>query len=221
MLPRYVSPLSSSMERVFKVIAPQEKEKSVTRIDVRAVVQNATGTVTLTDLMLQDGAQLTGHVPATREMLMKLREDGQPAAPKHFNALIRGRQTLIIPNRGAYWSVPMGTPVVTTAIDFTVMARTSIPAGMGLSHGYRTRQLVYDSSLAQGDVVEFLASRHRVTHNGVPTRHYAGVHHQIAAGNARFNVDLLTEGAPDRPQPAARVLIEIQEWELAGGGKRL
>jgi hypothetical protein len=209
------------MKRLFKVIEPQEKTKKVARVDIRATVQNSTGTVALTDMMLQEGAQLSGHLPATREMLRKLREDGLPAVPKHFNALVRGRQTLIIPNRGKYWSVVLGTPVVTTAIDFTVWAKTAIPAGMRFSHFYRTRQFAYGNALAAGDVFEFLASRRRVAHNGTPTGYYTGFYHQCAAGNSRFNVDLMTEGATIRPQPAARLLVEIQEWELASGGRRL
>ena len=209
------------MERLFKQIELEEEAKRVQKIDFKAVIENATGTVTLTDLMLQDGAQVTGHMPATREMLQKLREDSQPAAPKYFNAIVRGRQTLIVPNRGAYWSVPIGTPVVTTAIDFTVLAKTAIPAGMQFSHFHRTRQFAYGSSLSAGDTFEFLSSQRKVAHNGVPTRYYTGFYHQCAAGNSRFNIDLMVEGAATRPQPTARVLIEIQEWELASGGRML
>lgn len=209
------------MRRYFKRIDIGEPEKRVQRLELRAVAENTTGAVTVTDLMLQEGAQVSGHTPAAREMLRKLREDGQPAAPKHFNALVRGRQTLIVPNRGAYLKVPLGTPVVTTAVDFTVLAKTAIPAGMRFSHFYRTRWLAYDNALQPGDTFEFLASQRRVAHNGVPTRAYVGFYHQCAAGNSRFNIDLMAEGAAIRPQPAARVLIEIQEWELASGGRRL
>ena len=209
------------MKRYFKQFEIKEKGKRVQRIDFRAVVQDATGVLTLTDLMLQEGAQFSGHLPATREMLRKLRENALPAAPKHFNAIVRGRQTVIIPNRGAYWSVVLGTPVVTTAIDFTALAKTAVPAGMRFSHFYRTRQFAYGNALAAGDVFEFLASKRRVTYNGTPTGYYTGFYHQCAAGNSRFNLDLMTEGATIRPQPAARLLVEIQEWELASGGRRL
>ena len=209
------------MKRYFKRIEVGASEKRVGRIDLRAVAENASGVVTVTDLMLQDGAQLTGHLPATREMLRRLRENNQPSAPKHFNAVIRGRKTVIIPNRGAYWSVVLGTPVVTTALDITAQARTGVPAGMRYSHFYRTRQFVYTSALAAGDKLEFLASERRVAHNDIPTRDYVGSYHQCAAGNARFNVELMAEGATIRPQPSVGLLIEIQEWELAGGGRRL
>lgn len=209
------------MERYFKTIEIREKQKRVSKIDFKAVMEDRSGMVTLTDLALKDGAQLTGHVPATREMLRKLREDSQPAAPKHFNALVRGRQTLIVPNRGKYWSVVPGTPVATTAIDFTVWAKTAVPAGMRFSHFYRTRQFAYGNALAAGDSFEFRAGKRRVAHNGAPAKDYTGLFHQCAAGNSRFNIDLMAEGAGIRPQPAARVLIEIQEWELASGGKRL
>lgn len=209
------------MKRYFKQFEIKEKGKRVQRIDFRAVAQDTTGVLTLTDLMLQEGAQFSGHLPATREMLRKLRENALPAAPKHFNAIVRGRQTVIIPNRGAYWSVVLGTPVVTTAIDFTALAKTAVPAGMRFSHFHRTRQLAYGNALAVGDTFEFLASKRHVAHNGTPTRYYTGFYHQCAAGNSRFNVDLMTEGATIRPQPAVRLLVEIQEWELASGGRRL
>jgi len=209
------------MKRYFSQIEINERAKRVQRIDLKVVTQNATGTVSLTDVMFQEGAQLSGHLPATREMLRKLRENGQPAVPKHFNAIVRGRKTLVIPNRGAYWSVELGTPVVTTAIDFTALAKTAVPAGMRFSHFHRTRQLAYGNALAVGDTFEFLASKRHVAHNGTPTRYYTGFYHQCAAGNSRFNVDLMTEGATIRPQPAVRLLVEIQEWELASGGRRL
>lgn len=209
------------MKRYFKPLEIEEQDKRVQKIDFTVVVENATGTVTLTDLMLQEGAQVSGHLPATIEMLRKLREDELPAAPKHFNALVRGRQTLVVPNRGAYLKVPLGTPVVTTPIDFTVLATTAVPAGMRFSHFYRTRWLEYGNPLSAGDTFEFLASQRRVAHNGVPTGYYTGFYHRCAAGNSRFNIDLMAEEATIRPQPAARVLVEIQEWELATGGRRL
>lgn len=209
------------MKRYFNRIDIKEKSKRVQRIDFRPVVQNATGIVTLTDLMLQEGAQLSGHLPATREMLRRLRENNLPAGPKFFNALIRGRQTLIIPNRGAWRTVVLNAPVVPTAIDFTVLAKTAIPAGMQFSHFYRTRRLSYGNPLTAGDMFEFLASQRVVRHNGISTRFYTGFYHQCAAGNSRFNIDLMDEGATIRPQPTARILIEIQEWELASGGRRV
>lgn len=209
------------MKRYFKQLELKEKGKRVQRIDFRAVAQDATGILTMTDLMLQEGAQLSGHLPATREMLRRLRENALPAAPKHFNVLVRGRQTVTIPNRGAYWSVVLGTPVVTTAVDFTALAKTAVPAGMRFSHFYRTRQFAYGNALVAGDTFEFMASIRRVAHNGTPTRNYTGFFHQCAAGNQRFNIELMAEGVTIRAQPAARVLIEIQEGELASGGKRL
>lgn len=209
------------MRRFFNRIDIKEKSKRVQRVDFRAVAQNFSGTITLTDLMLQEGALLSGHLPATREMLRRLRENNLPAAPKFFNALARGRQTLIIPNRGAWRTVAPDTPVVTTSIDFTVMAKTAIPAGMQFSHFYRTRRLTYGNPLIAGNTFEFLASQRVVRHNGIPTRFYTGFFHQCAAGNSRFNIDLMSEDAIIRPQPTARILVELQEWELASGGRRL
>ncbi|MGV8164656.1 MAG: hypothetical protein ACLKAK_07350 [Alkaliphilus sp.] len=210
------------MDRLFRQITPREKAKRVSHLEVKAIVNDAVGTVSLTDIMVQEGTQLSGYWTETREMLRKLREDGLPAPSKHFNAIVRGRQTLVIPNRGVYWKVIADNPVVvTTAIDFTTLARTSIPVGMQISHFYRTRHLWYASALVPGDIFEFLASTRRVAHNGVLTLNYSGFYHQIAAGNSRFNIDLMVEGSTIRPQPAVRILVAIQEWELASGGERM
>lgn len=210
----------SAWHRASKVIWIWERAKRVSKIDFRAVVEDAAGRVRLTDLMLQEGRTLSGHVPATREMLRKLREDSAPAMPKHFNAVVRGRRIIIVPNRGRFWSIVPDAPVVTTPIDFTIFAKDAVPAGMSLSHHYRTRWFVYNNPLGAGDVFEFLASRRRVTHNGISAGNYTGLFHQCAAGNSRFNVDLVQAGT-ERPHPSARVLIEIQELELASGGRRL
>lgn len=211
----------TTLRRYFTRVDIGHPERRVQRLDLRVLAENAVGTVTVTDLQCQEGARVSGHLPATREMLRKLREDGLPAAPKHYNALVRGRQTIIVPNRGRYWSVALGTPVVTTAIDFEVLAKTAVPAGMRFSHWHRTRQFAYDHALAAGDSFEFLASQRQVAHNGVPTRDYTGFFHQCPAGNSRFNVDLVAEGVTLRPQPSVRLVAQLQEWELAGGGRRL
>ena len=210
----------SQFFRTSKVIWIWGRAKRVSRLDFRAVVADATGRVRLTDLMLQEGREASGHVPATREMLRKLREDAVPAMPKHFNAVVRGRRVIIVPNRGRYWSIVPDAPVVTTPIDFTIFAKDAVPAEMSLSHHYRTRWFVYNNPLNAGDVFEFLASKRCVTHNGIPAGNYTGLFHQCAAGNSRFNIDLVQAGTA-RPHPSARVLVEIQEWELGSGGRRL
>lgn len=211
----------SIIGRLSKIITPSEKTKRVISVDLKLVMSDAGGTLHMTDLMLQDGAKATGHVPHNKEMLRKLREDGLPAAPKHFNAVIRGRKMIIIPNRGEYLKVAPDAPVVTAPIDFTLWAKQVIAAGLQFSHFHRTRKFTYLAALAAGDKLEFLAAAWQVKHNDVINRNYVGLFHECPAGDSRFNVDLIEETSTQRPQPSARLLVEIQEWEKDKGALRL
>lgn len=212
------------IRRLYKIITPSEHNKRVSSLKIKAVVEDVTGEVYLTDVQVQGGARLSGYHTNTKEMLRKLREDGLPAAPKHFNAVIRGRKTIVIPNRGEYLKVALDAPVVTAPIDFTLWAKQAIAAGLEFSHFYRTRRFTYLAALAAGDKLEFLATTWQVKHNDVIKLNkldYVGLFHECPAGDTRFNVDLIQETSTERPQPSARFLVEIQEWEKDKGALRL
>ena len=209
------------IRRLYKIVTPSEHNKRVSSVKIKAVLEDATGEVYMTDVQVQGGARLSGYHTNTKEMLRKLREDGLPAAPKHFNAVIRGRKTIVIPNRGEHLKVALGAPVVTAPIDFTLWTKQAIAAGLQFSHFFRTRKFIYLGALAAGDKLEFLATTWLVKHNDVINRNYVGLFHQCPAGDSRFNVDLIEETFTERPQPSARLLVEIQEWEKDKGALRL
>jgi hypothetical protein len=153
-------------------------------------------------------------------MLRKLREEGQPAQPKFFNAVVRGRKTVIIPNRGEYLKVDTDAPVVTAPVNITLLAKQNIPMDMSMSHFYRTRKFFYKNNIAAGDSLEFLATDWKVNHNGEAKTKYQdwqGLFFECAKGDSRFNIDLISEDSDLRPQPSARILIDMQEWEADKG----
>ena len=205
-------------------IIPTDKKKRVSFIQLKASFSDITGELNITDFMLQDGSQKIGHISYTKEMLRKLREYNLPAAPKYFNAVIRGCKTIIIPNRGERLKVALDAPVVTTPIDFILWAKQVIEAGLQFSHFYRTRIFTYLNNLVVEDKLEFLATTWQVKHNDIVKVNkvdYTGLYHECAAGDSRFNIDLISEEYTERPQPSARILVNLQEWEKDKGTLKL
>ena len=203
---------------------PINRRKRVSWLQCKSVVNDVTGEVDITDLMLQDGAKLSGYMVNTKEMLRKLREYDLPAESKFFNAVIRGRKTVIIPNRGETIKVSPYAPVVTAPVNFTLWATQVLAAGIQFSHFYRTRIFNYLNALAAEDKLEFSATGWQVKHNdAVKTKitDYNGLFFEIAAGDSHFNIDLISEESTERPQPSARILVDVQEWEKDKGTLKL
>ncbi len=203
---------------------PINRRKRVSWLQCKSIMADTTGEVNITDLMLQDGAKLSGYMVNTKEMLRKLREYDLPTESKFFNVVIRGRKTVIIPNRGETIKVSPYAPVVTAPINFTLWAIQALAAGIQFSHFYRTRIFNYLNTLDAEDKLEFLATAWQVKHNdAVKTKitDYNGLFFEIAAGDGHFNIDLIPEEFTERPQPSARILVDIQEWEKDKGTLKL
>lgn len=157
-------------------------------------------------------------------MLQKLRENASPAPRKHFNAVVRGRKTLIIPNRGAYWSVEPDAVIVPTALDFHLLAKEPLPRGVFLAQDTHTRIFHFLGALESNEQLGIKGTARQVLKNGVPTQGFQGDFLYAAWGNPRFPVSFsgLDAGqVTPRPEPSARVLIDFQEWQLAEGGRRI
>ncbi|MBS4008173.1 MAG: hypothetical protein KGZ45_07080 [Clostridium sp.] len=210
------------MKRYLFRFAPEEG-KRVASIRVDTVMSDAVGFFSFTDVMLQEGKHLTGYSQNTKEMLQKLRENGSPSPPKHYNAVVRGAKTLIIPNRGAYWAVEPGAVIVPTALDFHIMAKENLSKGVALGQDRLTRLFYFPQALASNQELAVIGTERRVLQNGSPVQ-FKGRFLYAAWGNPRFPVTLLGLGAGQatlRPEPSARVLVTLQEWQLAEGGKRI
>lgn len=211
------------MERYFYRLEPEE-EKKVDSIEIRATISDAVGSFSFTDIMLQEGSHLTGYSQNTREMLQKLREDGSPATPKHYNAVVRGTKTIITPNRGAYWAVEPEAVIAPTALDFHIRAKENLPRGIALGQDRLMRIFYFPGELAGNQELQIIGTDRQVLFNGAPAQSFRGQFLYAAWGNPRFPVTLLgleEEQEALRPEPSTRVLIELQEWQLAEGGKRI
>jgi len=210
------------MKRYLFLFAPEEG-KRVASIRAQAVMSDAAGSFSFTDVMLQEGKHLTGYSQNSKEMLQKLRENASPAQPKHYNAVVRGAKTLIVPNRGSYWAVEPGAVIVPTALDFRLRAKENLSKGITLGQDRLTRLFYFPQVLANNQELELIGTERQVLQNGSPVQ-FKGRFLYAAWGNPRFPVALLglDEGqAALRPEPSARVLVELQEWQLSEGGKRI
>lgn len=211
------------MERYYYRFEPEEGKK-VDSIEIRATISDAVGSFSFTDIMLQEGRHLTGYSQNTREMLQKLREDSSPAQPKHYNAVVRGTKTLIIPNRGAYWAVEPDAVIVPTALDFQIKHKENLPRGIALGQDRLTRLFYFPGELDSSQELQIIGTERQVLFNGAPAQSFRGQFLYAAWGNPRFPATLQgleEEQETLRPEPSARVLIEFQEWQLAEGGKRI
>ena len=210
------------MKRYLFRFAPEEGRR-VASIRAQAVISDAAGSFLFTDVMLQEGKHLTGYSQNTKELLQKLRENGSPAQPKHYNAVVRGAKTLIVPNRGFYWAVEPGAVIVPTALDFRLMAKDNLSKGIALGQDRLTRLFYFPQALASNQELAVIGTERQVLQNGIPV-HFKGRFLYAAWGNPRFPVTLLGLDAGQatlRPEPSAMVLVTLQEWQLAEGGKRI
>ena len=67
----------------------KKQDMRVMSVTVKPTVTNCSGTIWVTDLMLQEGPALTGYVPHTES---RLKEDTKV----WFNGVVRSKETVII-----------------------------------------------------------------------------------------------------------------------------
>ena len=199
------------------------KGKQVEWLEVHWVVEDAAGTVWVTDLQLQDGRFLTGHVPHNQEMLEREKDPatGQPIRYRHFNAVIRGQKMIAVPNRAAVQNEVDFNLRVPGGMDFTFWPSQDLPGGaLRFAHQYRTRRFILYEPLAAGDEFRFWASRLEVSVNGVRTRNYSGLYHVCPPGFGRFHVEML-DPATGKPVGSGVLLCEVDTWLRGIGGRRM
>ena len=86
----------------FTEIISKKKPKRIVNITVKPVVTDCTGKFWFTDLMFQEGTQLSGYVINTETMLKNyVTNDEYAVTEKRFyNGIVRGSATCIILNNG-------------------------------------------------------------------------------------------------------------------------
>lgn len=204
--------------RYLATVRPKDRKRKVKSIDLSIVVADAEGTLYLTDIQLQEAEIASAHVPANREMLARDRDaQGNPLRKRHFNAVIRGKETIAVPNRENVSHEKDFEKRVTGGMDFLLTATQDMPnGGVQFSHQYRQRTFLLDAELKQGEQLEFSATNRRVTVDGRPTK-YSGNYHTCPRGFGIYNV-ALTKGEKNG---SGMLLCEVDMWILGQGGERL
>jgi len=199
------------------------KGKQVESIEVRWVVEDAEGTVWVTDTQLQDGRIPTGHVPNTQEILEREHDPdtGQAVRYRHFNAVIRGQKMIAVPNRAEVEKEADLRLRVPGGADFTFWPSQDLPGGaLRFAHQYRTRQFILHEALKAGDEFRFWSSRLEVSINGVRTRSYTGFYHICPPGFGRFHVEMV-DPSTGKPLGSGYLLVEVDTWLRGIGGRRM
>ena len=118
--------------------------KKVNQISVGIRLYNATGCLSITDMVFQEGSNATGYAPGTAEMLVNT------GNRRRVNAVIHGAETLVLLNAG------------TAACGLNVqMAALETCADIHISQGYGGQRLSV-GSMAPGDILTVNSSDYTV-----------------------------------------------------------
>ena len=163
--------------------------KMISGIRVGIRLYNATGDLFLTDMVFQEGPNLTGYAPNTTEMLVNT------GNRRKLNAVVHGDETLVLLNAG---SAACGLNVQGTALEDC--------AAVELSQGYGGQRLTVDP-IAAGDTLTVDSGDYSVSRNGV-TVEKSGSFPYVQDGISRHTIQ--SEGA-------MRLLFDFQERNGGAG----
>ena len=163
--------------------------RKVSNIRVGIRLYNATGDLSLTDMIFQEGSNATGYAPDTAEMLVNT--DNR----RRVNAVVHGNETLVLLNAG---SAACGLNVQGTALEDS--------ASIELSQGYGGQRLTVDP-IAAGDNLMVDSDNYTVSKNGM-TVEKTGFFPYVQDGISRHIIQ--TEGA-------MRLLFDFQERNGGAG----
>lgn len=180
----------------FTKTVQHKKKKRVSRITVRPIISDCTGCIWLTDMMLQEGSELTGFVPYTEEHKSK----PMPTAPRFYNGIVRSSDTLIIFNPGQ----------TTAGLDIKVYPNQPMEVGsIELSQGMGAHKAKFLAAANAGDEFALLASTRQCLRNGADTPK-EGFYQYSAAGDSKHTVKV-------EKGKSARIYVEFLETRDGGG----
>ncbi|HMM01126.1 MAG TPA: hypothetical protein PKC96_07385 [Bacilli bacterium] len=163
--------------------------KKVNGIRVGIRLYNATGDISLTDMVFQEGTNPTGYAPDTAEMLVNT------GNRRRVNAVVHGNETLVLLNKG---TAACGLNVQGMALEDS--------AAIELSQGDGGQRLTVDP-IAAGDALVIDSDNYTVSKNGW-TVEKSGFFPYVQDGISRHNIKL--EGA-------MRLLFDFQERNGGAG----
>ncbi len=176
-----------------------KKDMRVVAVTVKSLVSDCTGRIWFTDLMVQEGGQLTGYVIHTETLMGKYRENGEIVPPRFYNGLVRSSGTLVTFNIGQ----------TSVGLDIKVYPVQDMEAGcIELSLGAGAHKAKFISAASAGDEFSLLASSRQCLKNGTATKK-DGFFQYSAAGDSKHPVKV-------EQGKSARLYVEFQEMQDGG-----
>ena len=163
--------------------------KKVSQVSVGFRLYNATGCLSITDIVFQEGSNPTGYAPGTAEMLVNT------ANRRRVNAVIHGAETLVLLNAG---TAACGLKVRMTALEACADVR--------ISQGYGGQRLAV-GNMAADDILTVDSSDYTVLKNGTAVEKN-GFFSFAQDGISRHNIQ--SDGA-------MRLLFDFQERNGGAG----
>lgn len=187
---------SSSFVRLAEVIN-KHQEKRVVSVTVKPTLTDCSGTLWITDLMLQEGMPVTGYTPQTKDgYLAKWDGDEENESLVWYNGVVRSEETVILFNLG-------GT---SAGLDIHLYPKSDMAAGsVSFCQGAGGQQVSFHDAMSAEDDVTLLADSRVCTRNGVAFRK-DGFFQYSAAWDSKHNVEV-------ESGKTARLLFSLQEMQ--------
>jgi len=179
----------------------KKEDKRVVSVTVKPTITDCTGTLWITDLMLQEGPSITGYAPCTKDGYlaeMSIWNDGYYDYDKDawFNGIVRSKATVVLLTLGE----------VSAGLDIYLYPKDNMSAGsVELSQGAGGHKVSFPDTMSAGDDVALLATTRKCTKNG-DTFTKKGFYQYSAAWDSKHNVTL-------EDRKTARVLYTIQQMQ--------
>lgn len=189
----------SSFVRLAEVIN-KHQEKRVVSVTVKPTLTDCSGTLWITDLMLQEGMPVTGYTPQTKDgYLAKWGGDAENESFAWYNGIVRSEATVILFNLGE----------TSAGLDIHLYPKSNLAAGsVSFCQGVGGHRVSFPNVLKAEDDLALLASMRECTKNGIPEKK-EGFYQYSAAWDSHHNVKL-------EDGKSARVLFEIQQMQDGG-----
>ena len=182
----------------FTEIISKKKPKRIVNITVKPVVTDCTGKFWFTDLMFQEGTQLSEYVINTETMLKNYATDDEYAVTekRFYNGIVRGSATCIILNNGK----------TSTGLDWKIIPNQNMKSGsISLALGEGANKAIFKDAVNAGDNLSLLASSRECLRNGKTTPK-DGFFQYSAAGDSKHPVTL-------ESKKSAQFYVEFQEMK--------
>ncbi len=175
----------------------KKEDKRVVSVTVKPTITDCTGTLWITDLMLQEGPSLTGYTPCTKDgYLANWDGDDENESKVWYNGIVRSKATVILFNLGE----------VSAGLDIHLYPKDDMSAGsVELSQGAGGHKVSFPKAMSAGDDVALLATTRECTKNG-DSFAKKGFYQYSAAWDSKHNVTL-------EDGKSARVLYTIQQMQ--------